>query len=175
LGGGANITFEGYGGGGEGLVKRAWNGDVSVTDMNFNAKGPEFDSFTMPFASLKGDVSGTVDTLEIKNQLLSEMVATLLWRNAELTLPVQLGLGQVELDVKPEGEQQHIANIKARGGEVEATGKVIITLQGDFNADVLLTPTGTASPNVANALSQFARRDAQGRYRWTQRGNVNRL
>ena len=84
-------------------------------------------------------------------------------------------LGEVELDIKPEDGNTHIANIKARGGEVDAEGKVTITLQGDFNADVLLTPTSSASPNIANTLSQFARRDAQGRFRWVQRGNVNRL
>jgi len=72
-------------------------------------------------------------------------------------------------------DDQHVADLKARGGEVSADGKITITLQGDFNADVLLTPTSAASPDIVNTLSQFARRDAQGRYRWTQRGNINRL
>ncbi len=174
-GGGMNIKFDGYGGSGEGLVKRAWNGDMSVSDMNFTAKAPEFDSLTLPFASLKGDVSGAVQSLQLKNQLMREFVGQLIWKDAELTLPVQMALGKVELDIKPEAENTHIANIKARGGEVDAEGKVTITLQGDFNADVLLTPTSSASPDIVNTLSQFARRDAQGRFRWVQRGNVNRL
>ena len=174
-GGGVNVTFDGYGGGGEGLVKRGWNGDVSVSDMSFNAKGPEFDSLTMPFVSLKGDVSGTVDSLQLKNQLLTEFVGQLLWKDAELTLPVKMVLGQVELDVKPEAEDQHIASIKARGGEVDADGKATLNLQGDFNVDVLLTPTSSVTPDTLNTLSQFSKRDAQGRYRWVQRGNVNRL
>lgn len=174
-GGGVNVKFDGYGGNGEGLVKRAWNGDMSVSDMNFTAKAPEFDSFTLPFASLKGDVSGAVQSLQLKNQLMTEFVGELLWNDAELTLPVNMVLGKVELDIKPEAENTHIANIQARGGEVDADGKVTITLQGDFNADVLLTPTSSASPDIVNTLSQFARRDAQGRFRWVQRGNVNRL
>ena len=174
-GGGVKVKFDGYGGGGEGLVKRAWNGDMSVSDMNFTAKAPEFDSFTLPFASLKGDLSGEVQSLQLKNQLMTEFVGQLLWKDAELTLPVNMVLGKVEIDVKPEAENTHIANIKARGGEVDADGKVTITLAGEFNADVLLTPTSSASPDIANTLSQFARRDAQGRFRWAQRGNVNRL
>ncbi len=174
-GGGVNVKFDGYGGGGEGLVKRAWNGDISVSDMNFTAKAPEFDAFTLPFVSLKGSLTGEVSSLQIKNQLLTEFFGQLLWQDAELTLPVQMVLGKVELDIKPEGQNSHIANIKSRGGEVDADGKVTITLAGDFNADVLLKPTSSASQDVVNTLSQFARRDAQGRFRWVQRGNVNRL
>jgi len=174
-GGGVKVKFDGYGGGGEGLVKRAWNGDMSVTNLNFSAKTPEFDSFPLPFASLKGDMTGKVQSLQLKNQLLTEFVGQVFWNDAELALPVVMRLGKVELDVKPEGENTHIANIKARGGQVDADGKVTLSLAGDFNADVVLTPTSSATPDVASTLSQFARRDAQGRYRWVQRGTVNRL
>jgi hypothetical protein len=174
-GGGINFQFDGYGGSGEGTLKRAWNGNVSVSDMSFNANSKEFDSFTMPFASLEGRLSGQIDTLLLEQQLLTKFVGSLLWENAELTLPVRLKLGQVDLDIKPEGQDQHIANVKSRGGEVNADGTVSLTLAGDFNADVLLTPTNTASPDIVNSLSQFARRDAQGRFRWTQKGNINRL
>ncbi len=174
-GGGANFQFDGYGGSGEGTVKRAWNGDVSLSDLNFTAVAKEFDSFTMPFASLSGNMSGEVDTVELKNQLLHKMVAALTWNQAELTLPFNIKLGTVDLTIEPVADDQHVADLKARGGEVSADGKITITLQGDFNADVLLTPTSAASPDIVNTLSQFARRDAQGRFRWTQRGNINRL
>jgi len=140
-----------------------------------NANATEFDSFTIPFASLKGDVTGAVDSLQLKNQLLTKIAGKLSWKQAELTLPVNMVLGEVELDINPEPENQHIANIKARGGHIEADGKAIITLQGDFDIDVLLTPTNSAPQESVNILSQFARRDAQGRYRWVQSGNVNRL
>lgn len=174
-GGGINFQFDGYGGSGEGTLKRAWNGNVTVSDMSFNANTKEFDSFTMPFASLVGALSGQVDSLLLEQQLLTKFIGQMRWENAELTLPVRMKLGEVELDIKPEAQDQHVANVKSRGGEVNADGKVTLTLAGDFNADVLLTPTNTASPDIVNSLSQFARRDAQGRFRWTQKGNINRL
>jgi len=37
-GGGANFSFEGYGGSGEGRATRGWNGTVSITDFSFDAQ-----------------------------------------------------------------------------------------------------------------------------------------
>jgi len=175
-GAGATIGFDAYGGSGKGLVTGMRGGNVEVSDFEFDLQAKELEALLpVPVAEFSGTVSGLVDTLKIENQLLTLFQGVVNWQNAEVQHPFQASLGDVNIDVKPEGEKTHLATIAANGGDVSIEGTVLLGLNGDFTTDVLFTPTGTASQSLLNNLRQLGRADAQGRVRVKQSGNVNRL
>ncbi|NND90120.1 MAG: type II secretion system protein N [Granulosicoccus sp.] len=175
-GAGARISFDGYGGGGSGLVSRQWNGEVVVSDFKFTAEAKALEPLLpVPIASFAGELSGTIDQIVLANNLLQRLGGQLTWSNAALERPVPTALGTVQVLIEPEADLSHVVNLSAEGGDVTMNGTVTVRQNGDFAADVLLSPAPGASPEVVNGLRQMGRPDAQGRVRLQRQGNVNRL
>ncbi|MDB4223397.1 type II secretion system protein N [Granulosicoccus sp.] len=175
-GAGASFSFDGYGGSGQGLAIRSWNGSIDITDFDFNAQAKALEPLLpVPIASFSGELTGNIERLSLVDNLLAEARGTLSWNNAALQTPIPTSLGDVEVVIKPEGEQAHLVTLKASGGDVAMDGSVTLSLNGDFTADVLFTPAPSASEAVRNGLRQMGRADAQGRVRFQRTGNVNRL
>jgi hypothetical protein len=175
-GAGASIHFNGYGGEGGALVSRSWNGTISVTDFSFTAQAKALEPLLpVPVASFAGELTGDFAQVTLVDNLLKRVDGKLAWRNAALESPVLTKLGTVEVLIKPEGDQSHVVSLSAQGGDVTMDGSVTITLNGDFVADVLFTPAPGAPAAVLDGLRQMGRPDAQGRIRFQQQGNVNRL
>ncbi|MBX2878807.1 MAG: type II secretion system protein N [Granulosicoccus sp.] len=175
-GAGASITFDGYGGTGRAKVQRKFNGDLLINDFIMNAQAKELEPLLpIPVASFAGEITADISQIKLVNQLLNRFDGTLQWRDAVLESPVPASLGNVTMEIKPDGEQTHVVTIAAAGGEVTADGTINVMLNGDFSADLLLTPSADASSAVIDGLSQMVRADDQGRFRIRQTGNFNRL
>lgn len=175
-GAGVSVGFDAYGGSGKGLVTGKRSGDVEVTDFEFDLQAKELEPLLpVPIAEFSGTLSGVIDMLKLENQLLTLFEGVINWQNAEVQRPFQASLGDVNIDVKPEGQNSHLATIDASGGDLSIEGTVLLGLNGDFTTDVLFTPAGTASQSLLNNLRQLGRADAQGRVRVKETGNVNRL
>lgn len=175
-GAGASFRFEGYGGQGEGLAARQWNGDIQVTDFNFDVQAKLLEPLLpVPIASFSGQLSADIRRITLENELLTGFDGTLTWSDAQLESPVPTALGDVQVLIEPEGDQSHKVSLSASGGDIAMDGNVTITQAGDFSADVLFTPSPSAPPAVLNGLRQMGRPDAQGRVRFVRQGNVNRL
>ena len=175
-GAGVSINFDGYGGQGGGLITRAWDGSISVTDFDFNVLAKELEPLLpVPIASFTGELLADIDKITLVDELLAGFDGTLTWQNAALESPVPTLLGTVNVVIKPDGEQSHTVTLKAAGGDIAMDGQVSVTLNGDFAADVLFTPAQNAPAAVLNGLRQMGRPDAQGRVRFQRQGNLNRL
>lgn len=175
-GAGASFRFDGYGGDGEGLVQRQWNGDIVVSDFRIDALAKTLEPLLpVPIASFSGKLAGTIDQLSVVNNLLNSVQGKLTWSKAVLETPVAANLGTVELIVKPDGQQTHVVSLRADGGDVAMDGTITLAQNGDFASDVLLTPSPSASPALLDSLRQMGRADNKGRIRIQQQGNVNRL
>lgn len=173
---GATISFDGYGGGGQAVVSRRWDGDVHVNDLQFTAQARALDVLLpVPVASFSGELEGRIERVELSDNLLQAIEGVLTWRNAALQSPVPTSLGMVNVLIRPEGVRSHVITLTAEGGDVLMDGSVTLTLDGDFVADVLFTPVPGAPQPVVNGLRQMGRPDAQGRVRLQRQGNVNRL
>lgn len=175
-GAGASFRFDGYGGQGQGLAARQWNGDINITDFSFDAQAKALEPLLpVPIASFSGLLTGDIRRITLVKELLTGFEGTLTWADAKLESPVPTALGQVQVQIEPSDENTHTINLDASGGDIEMDGTVTITQTGDFSADVLFTPSSTAPPAVLNGLRQMGRPDAQGRVRFVRQGNVNRL
>lgn len=175
---GANISFIGYGGGGQGQVLRKWNGNLAVSDFTFDAVAKEFEPL-LPIpglATFTGNLSGDINDLILENQLLATFIGNIKWQDASISSAFfSANLGNLDIDVDPSGDKQHRAEISAKGGEIELEGSVDMTQNGDFDADILITPASTASSELLQQLRQFTRPESGGRYRYAQKGNIHRL
>ncbi|MDC0435287.1 type II secretion system protein N, partial [bacterium] len=172
---GASFRFDGYGGQGKGLVSRKFNGDVTIRDFEFNAMAKQLEPLLpVPIASFSGELIGDITDITLANQLLTRFDGTLQWNNALLERPVRTSLGNVQVQIEPNGENSHLLTLNAAGGDLAMDGTVSVTLSGDFNADILFTPSANAPADVLNGLRQIARPDAQGRVRFVRQGNLNR-
>ena len=174
-GGGARVGFAGYGGGGEGLVRRTWGGDIVVEDFRMNARAKALEPLLpAPIAAFDGRIDVELAELRIENELLERVEGRLGWTDAVLERPAAVRFGDVEIGVAPDGAA-HSGTIEAGGGDVAASGTFTLAKNGDYTLDVLATPAASAPPAVTDALRRAATPDAQGRYRIRQSGNVNRL
>ena len=175
-GAGASFRFEGYGGQGEGLAARQWNGDIRISNFELTALAKELEPLLpVPIAQFNGLLTGDISEITLADNLLQSFDGTLVWSDANLEFPVPTSLGDVRVEITPDGERSHTITLDASGGDVAMDGTVTITLAGDFNADVLFTPSPTADAAVLNGLRQMGRQDAEGRVRFVRQGNVNRL
>lgn len=173
---GASIGFDAYGGSGSGLVSRSFNGDVTVSDFVFTVQAKELEVLLpVPIASFAGEVSGQFDTVRLVDNLLDTLDGRLSWTDAALQAPVPASLGTVTVDIVPEAGQSHKVTLKAAGGDVIVDGSVTVTTSGDFVADILLTPSPGAAPEIVQGLRQIGPADSRGRVRLQRKGNVNRL
>jgi len=173
---GADVDFEGYGGAGEGEVTRSWNGRVFIDDLQFEADAKALEALLpVPLASFSGRLDGDVETIVLENESLTRFNGRLSWTDALLETPLRASVGTLDIVVEPDDNETHTATLSATGGDVAVDGTVTLALNGDFNADVLLTPAADAPPDLLAALSRMARPESGGRFRWQQNGNVNRL
>ncbi|MEE9322245.1 MAG: type II secretion system protein N [Granulosicoccus sp.] len=180
-GAGAVISFDGYGGGGEGNVTRRWNGDIAVSDFKFNASAKELEPLLpVPVASFSGRLNGEFARITLQNNLLTALEGSLSWSDAVLATAafgpqLSASLGKIDINVAPEGDESHVALVAAAGGDVAIDGKVSFARNGDYSTDLVLTPASSAPPQLLNVLKRIGRPDAQGQYRIKQSGNVNRM
>ena len=175
-GGGARIGFEGYGGTGEGLVRRTWGGDLLVEDFRMDARAKALEPLLpVPIAAFDGRIEAEIPELAIVDGLLARLAGRFVWTDALLERPARVRFGDVEITVAPESEELHTGTIEAGGGDVAASGSFTLAPNGDYTLDVLATPADSAPAAVLDTLRRVARADDRGRYRIQQSGNVNRL
>lgn len=175
-GAGATFSFDGYGGSGKGMATRGWSGSIDITDFEFNAQAKALETLLpVPIASFSGELIGDIERVSLVNNLLATAQGKLSWNNAALQTPIPTSLGTVEVDITPEGDQDHVVTLKAAGGDVAMDGSITLSLNGDFTANVLFTPAPSASQAVRNGLRQMGKSDAEGRVRFQRTGNLNRL
>lgn len=173
---GVSVSFDGYGGSGSAEVMRSWNGDLSISDFDYTAQAKALEPLLpVPIASFAGELIVHFDRIVMADNLFKSADGRLTWNDAVLESPVPTSLGTVEAIISPKDEQSHVISLSAVGGDVSMDGSVTVSLNGDFAADILLTPSSTASPAVINGLRQMGKADAQGRVRLQRQGNVNRL
>lgn len=173
---GVGFSFDAYGGAGEGEFSRTFSGDMALNDFVFDGPAKKLEPLLpLPIAEFDGQLNARFNEVTIENELLRSLEGAVKWSDARLQAPVPAFLGVVDITIEPAGDNRHRGIINASGGEVEVTGSVEIAMNGDFQSNVLFTPTDEASPELINAIRSFARPERDGRFRFQRNGNVNRL
>lgn len=173
---GVNFTFDAYGGKGQGQVAHRYDGNTTLSDLTFDGPAKELEALLpLPLAQFTGQLVANIETAEIRNQLLSTFRGQVSWLDAVLEQPIQASLGKIDVDIKPVDDLTHRGFLTAAGGALGVEGTVDLKQNGDFKADITVTPTADATPELLSALRGLGRPDQSGRFRIRQNGNVNRL
>lgn len=176
---GADVSFKGYGGGGQGQVRRQWNGDIVVSDFAFNADSKQLEPLLpAPIANFSGKISGNVSSLELVNQQLGSMDGTLTWNDAVINTLIYgpnltANLGKFDVVVTPENDETHVAKLSSAGGDLVVDGSITISANGDYRTNLILTPAANAPRELVDTLQRFTRPDGGGRFRVQHNGNLN--
>jgi len=88
---------------------------------------------------------------------------------------LEIILGKLVIDVEPQEGGAHEATINASGGDITADGTATLSANGDFNLNVVLTPSSRTPRALMNHLQRTTRPESGGRFRWQENGNINRL
>ena len=178
---GAAIKFSALGGGGTGDVLRTWGGDLAIDNVEIDIDAPELAAFLpVPIATFAGKIRGEFAEARLVNEQLTRLLGVLRWNNANIDTNVfgpqlQIALGTLSIDIDPVDAGAHEAKVSANGGDITADGSVNVGANGDFDLNIVLTPSSNTPRELVDHLKRTTRPEAGGRYRWQQTGNVNRL
>lgn len=176
---GADVSFDGYGGSGQGQVRRQFNGDINVSDFVFDASAKELEVLLPgPVAEFSGKINGQLDSVVLANQLLQTMRGTLTWNDAVIVTrlygpEIAANLGKFDIDITPESNNTHTIKLTSSGGDLSLDGSVLMAVNGDYTTNLLLTPSANAPRELVQVLQQRTRPDGGGRFRIQHSGNVN--
>lgn len=178
---GAAVEFSGFGGGGTGDVIRTWGGDIALDNVKVDITASELEAFLpVPIAQFAGKIRGEFDEVRLVNQQLSRLLGNLNWADAAINTNVlgpqlDISLGTLNIDINPEDNGAHKATVGASGGDITADGVVNVQANGDFELNIIITPSSNTPPELVEHLKRTTRPESGGRYRWQEAGNVNRL
>jgi len=178
-GAGANFTFKGYGGGGDGQVSQQWNGDIRVSDIVFSAESKELEVLLPgPVAEFTGEITGQFDKVVLANQLLQSVSGQLNWGEAIIVTrlygpEITANLGQLDIDIAPEQNAAHTVTITSAGGDLAVDGKVVVASNGDYQTNMLLTPSAKAPQELVRVLQQLTQPAGGGLFKIEHNGNMN--
>jgi len=178
-GAGANVTFKGYGGGGDGQVSKQWNGDIKVSNVTFNVESSELEELLpTPVAEFDGDITGQFDKVHVANQLLQTVSGTLNWTEAIIVTrlygpEIIANLGQLDVDIVPADNAAHTVTVTSAGGDLAIDGKVVVGANGDYQTNMLLTPSAKAPQELVRVLQQLTQPAGGGLFKIEHAGNMN--
>jgi len=178
---GAAVEFTGLGGGGTGDVVRTWGGDIAIDNVEVDITASELEAFLpVPIAQFAGKIRGDIAEVRLVNQQLTRLLGKLNWSGASINTnllgpQLDIALGSINIDIDPEDNGAHKAAITANGGDISADGQVNVQANGDFELNIILTPTSNTPPELIEHMKRTTRAESGGRYRWQEAGNINRL
>ena len=120
------------------------------------------------------DTSGTVhlvfETFNPGADYSGEVNGRLEWQDAVILNPVNLVLGQLQLDVVTDGGE--LVGQVVDGGVLGASGELALSADYAYRVKLLLRPGNNVSPETLDMLEQFAQRQLNGDYRIDTSGQL---
>ena len=102
---------------------------------------------------------------------LAQISGKLAWPRASLTQPFDAVLGNYDVKLRT-GERGHRAELRGKGGVLDADGDVRLQNNGRFVAEIRLRPTRNAPRDLVDSLRLFSRRQRDGSYLIKQAGRL---
>jgi len=147
--------------------------------MAFNVESKELEVLLPgPVAEFTGEITGQFDRVHLANQLLQSISGKLSWNNAIIVTrlygpEITANLGELDVDIVPEENAAHAVTISSAGGDLTVDGKVVVAANGDYQTNMLLTPSATAPQELVRALQQLTKPAGGGLFKIEHNGNMN--
>lgn len=155
----------------QGYVAVAGDGSLRVADMT--VRGPVsalLERLPYPVAAA-GSVLARIESGSLVDGVPRNVRGRAVWSDARMQAPIAVGLGEVVAEFEPDGETQ-VVDVRARDGVVEIDGRITVQVDGRYDIELALKPTGQAGSRVRDTLTLLGQPDAQGRYKVRQSGRL---
>ena len=129
----------------------------------------------IPLAQLGGQVTITLDELEIRADTVPSASGMISWREATVSVAETVSLGEVSIELKPSQQPPLLAEISNRGGELQLRGEASVQDSGDYQLRLNMKPLPGSSDNVRGSLKMFARPLNDGSFQLDNQGNLAQL
>jgi hypothetical protein len=126
----------------------------------------------LPMGELGGAFNFNVNSVELRQTALPILDASLSWKNARLTLMDTVNLGNIELLITPQDDGQLLASISNKQGDLQLSGDATIDAGKNYTINLRMTPQPDTARNIIQSLGMFARRQADGSYLLSRKGNL---
>lgn len=121
--------------------------------------------------ALAGQVTANIQqaTLRPGQQLMLQ--GELLWREAALTAPQAITLGDLQVKMQPKGSGT-VLTVQDQGGPLQLDGQVTVQGNGSYETNISVAARSSADRTLAQSISILGQRDAQGNVHISQRGRL---
>ena len=128
----------------------------------------------IPLAQLDGMISINITYAQWKQGELPMAEGEIKWSDATVTIADTASLGDVLITLS-ESEQRLDAEIKNQGGDIKISGRAELIPEKNYNVDIRLSPTATASNNIRQSLGFFAQKQPNGEYLLKRSGSLDQI
>lgn len=126
----------------------------------------------LPLGELDGTFNINVQSLEANPEGLPVVNADIKWKNAKLTMLETVDLGFIDLLIKPGKDNQLVATINNKKGQLLLDGKASLNDKKMYDVNLRITPEKNATNNIRQSIVMFARRQTDGSYLLKRKGNL---
>lgn len=169
---GVQLDFDWAGGAGQADVVRSVAGDITVSDATMQLPASSLEEYLpLPVAQFAGTLNAAVDTMIVVQNRLRTTTGKVIWRNAVVSGAVNAKLGQITVDVAPEGEA-HLATLVNSAGELDIKGDFRLEQNGEYRADIRIKPVPGTPRELESSLAALGRPASDGSYRVRNNGNI---
>jgi len=158
---------------GQAEVKTGFSGetlDLSAVRGSFPAANlmPLFYGFPI---ALAGQVTADIKQATLRQGQQLSLQGELLWREAALTAPQAIQLGDLQVKMQAKGTGT-VLSVQDQGGPLQLQGQVTVQGNGSYETHITVSARSSASQALAQSISILGPRDAQGYVKITQRGRL---
>lgn len=129
----------------------------------------------IPLAQLDGVISLNIENAQWKQGELPSATGQINWTNASITVAETASLGNVSITLGESEQQLLNADIKNQGGDIKISGNAELIAEANYAVNLILTPTASASNNIKQSLSLFAKKQPNGDYLIKNSGPLNQI
>lgn len=122
-------------------------------------------------AELSGDLDADIQSLIITHEGPVDAEGHLLWRNARLISPSQVGFDDVQIDLAQQGDTA-TAKLSNTGRAIRLDGQATLSSGWQYNARLRIEPTRDTPQDVRQTLRLVGKTNAKGAVTLDQRGEL---
>ena len=151
-------------------------GTVEANDVRARIESPVMQELiNMPLGELGGIFNLNIQSLILNDAPIPNVSASLKWNNAKLTITETVDLGNINILVKPADENQLMATISNKQGQLSLAGTASVDDKKLYSIDLKITPETNAPNSIKQSLGMFSRRQTDGSYLVKRKGNLREL
>ena len=119
-----------------------------------------------------GVVNADIDSLTLRDQKIDQIQARINWKNASISAPVELQLGEVIIDAEGEDGTINAVIKSSANSQLDIDGKVELDPAMQYRADIKIKSKPDTPAEVTNMLPLLGQKDSEGAVRLISNGVV---